>query len=414
MTAEPTTTPHPLGETSRRLAEEARPLAAELRELRRDLHRNPELGNHLPRTQAAVLAALEGLPLRIVRGEALSSVVAVLEGGRPGPAVLLRGDMDALPVEENSGEEFASVNGAMHACGHDLHTAGLVGAAKLLCAHREELPGSVVFMFQPGEEGPGGALPMIEEGLLEVAGERPVAAYGIHVMPWGSGTAIHRAGPTMAGSYVLDVTMRGRGGHGSTPSASVDPVPPLVEYVGALQAAITREFNVFDPVVATVTQLQAGGDAPNVIGDTASCGATVRAMTRETGERFGEVAERLAAGIAAAHGCEAEVGYTVVYPPTVSNPAETAFAASTLRGLLGEGKVVEAPHAIMGSEDFSYVLERVPGAFLFMGAAPQGVEPGEAAVNHSAEARFDDGVLPTQAAALAALAVERLERAARE
>jgi amidohydrolase len=411
LAAVPTTTRTGLAETTRRFAEEAVPLAPSLRELRRDLHRHPELGNHLPRTQAAVLAALEGLPLRIVEGESLSSVVAVLEGGRPGPAVLLRGDMDALPVRENSGEEFSSLNENMHACGHDLHTAGLVGAARLLSAHRQELAGSVVFMFQPGEEGPGGAQPMIEEGLLQVTGERPAAAYGIHVMPRGSGLAVYRPGPTMAGSYVLSASMKGRGGHGSTPSASVDPVPPLVEFVGALQAAVTREFNVFDPVVATVTQLRAGGEAPNVIGDTASCGATVRAMTRQTGERFGEVAERLAAGIAAAHGCEAEVRYEVVYPPTASDPAEAQFAAETLRGVLGEEKVVEAPHAVMGSEDFSYVLEQVPGAFIFMGAAPADVDPAEAAVNHSAEARFDDAVLPTQAAALAALAFDRLARA---
>lgn len=387
---------------------EATVLANELSHLRRTLHRNPELGNDLPQTQATVIEALSGLPLEVHRGTDVSSVIAVLEGGKPGPTVLLRGDMDGLPVEENSGEEFASTNGAMHACGHDLHTSGLVGAAKLLSAHQEDLPGKVVFMFQPGEEGPGGAKPMLDEGLLDVTGERPVAAYGFHVAPGERGGFAYRSGTVMAGAYNLSITVHGKGGHGSAPHSSLDPVPPLTEIASALQNAVTRQFNVFDPVVATITQLEAGTAAVNVIGDDARLGATVRAMTRESGEKFDVVVRRLAENIAAAHGCTAEVEFSTLYPPTVCDKSETEWAADTLRGVLSEEGVREVPEPRMGSEDFSFVLEEVPGTFMFLGASYPGTDPMTAPMNHSAEVRFDDAVLPTQSAALATLAFERL------
>ncbi|WP_129661841.1 M20 metallopeptidase family protein [Rothia uropygialis] len=390
---------------------EADAIANELSHLRRTLHQNPELGNHLPQTQATVIEALNGLPLEVHRGKNVSSVVAVLEGGKPGPTVLLRGDMDALPVRENSGEEFSSTNGNMHACGHDLHTSGLVGAAKLLSAHQDELPGKVVFMFQPGEEGPGGAKPMLDEGLLEVTGERPVAAYGFHVAPGEPGTFAYRSGTVMAGAYNLSITVHGKGGHGSAPQSSLDPVPPLTEIASALQNAVTRQFSVFDPVVATITQLEAGTAAVNVIGDDARLGATVRAMSRESGDKFGVVVHRLAENIAAAHGCTAEVEFSTLYPPTVCNQAETEWAAEALRNALGEDSTREIPEPRMGSEDFSFVLEEIPGTFMFVGASYPGVDPMTQPMNHSAEVRFDDAVLPTQSAALATLAFERLNAA---
>lgn len=207
------------------MVDEAALILDELVALRRQIHRHPEVGLHLPRTQAAVLESLDGLPLEITTGRELSSVVAVLRGGAPRddgtarrPVVLLRGDMDALPVSEDSGEEFASTTGTMHACGHDLHVAGLVGAARLLSAHRNELPGDVIFMFQPGEEGPGGARPMIEEGVLEAAGGPVDAAFGIHVSGlYDRGVFLSKAGPAWAGSNVLQVTVHGRGGHASSP-----------------------------------------------------------------------------------------------------------------------------------------------------------------------------------------------------
>ncbi|WP_051687440.1 MULTISPECIES: M20 metallopeptidase family protein [Micrococcales] len=402
---------HPTAQHTPNFLSEATSLADELSHLRRSLHQHPELGNYLPWTQNAVIEALEGLPLTIHRGTNVTSVTAVLEGKKPGPTVLLRGDMDALPVEENSGEEFASTNGAMHACGHDLHTAGLVGAAKLLSAHQSELPGKVIFMFQPGEEGPGGAAPMIEEGVLDVTGERPVAAYGFHVAPAPQGTFMHRSGTVMAGAYNLHVVVHGKGGHGSAPHSALDPVAPLTEIATAIQTAVTRQFNVFDPVVATITQLQAGTAAVNVIGDDARLGATVRAMTRESGDQFGVMIDRLAKGIAEAHGCTAEVEFTTLYPPTVCDAGETERSAERLRDVFGEDAVVEVPEPRMGSEDFSFVLEEVPGTFMFVGASYPIEDVWNQPMNHSAEVRFDDAVLPQQSAALATLAFGRLAEA---
>lgn len=385
---------------------ESSALTDELAALRRDLHRNPELGLELPFTQNRILAALDGLPLEITLGKDLSSIVAVLRGGRPGPTVLLRGDMDALPVTETSGLDYASTNGNMHACGHDLHVSGLVGAAKLLSAHQAQLRGTVAFMFQPGEEGQGGAKIMLDEGMFEVIGDTPDAAYAIHVAPGVPGTFVTRPGTVMAGANTLHVTMHGKGGHSSRPEDATDPVRPILEFGQSLYSMITGSFSVFDPIVAEVTQLSAGA-AVNVIPETASLGASVRTISAESTARFPELATRLAESIAAAHGCRAEVIWNEQYPVTINDVAETQFAMEALTGVFGAQRVVEAPNPVMGSEDFSYVLEQVPGAFLFFFVTPEGTDPATAATNHSPEVLFDDAHLPDQAAALAALAWNR-------
>ena len=387
--------------------EEARVLLPELVALRRALHAEPELDLDLPKTQARVLEALEGLGLEITLGRKSTSIVAVLRGAKPGPSVLLRGDMDALPVRELTGLEYASTNGSMHACGHDLHVAGLVGAAKLLAARREELAGDVIFMFQPGEEASGGAGLMIEEGLLEAAGERPVAAYGIHVAPGPLGTFSTRAGTLMAGANELRITVHGSGGHGSQPHTAKDPVPALAAIVTALQNMATRSFSVFDPIVLTVTQLEAG-DAINVIPDRARLGATVRTLSRESVDKLITRTRELADGIAASHGCTAEVDFEVNYPVTVNDGDRTREAMSELRAVFGEERVVEAENPLMGSEDFSLVLEEIPGTFLFLACTPPDVDPATAAWNHSPRVLFDDSVLGDQSAALAQLAYNRL------
>ena len=387
--------------------EEARVLLPELVALRRALHAEPELDLDLPKTQARVLEALEGLGLEITLGRKSTSIVAVLRGAKPGPSVLLRGDMDALPVRELTGLEYASTNGSMHACGHDLHVAGLVGAAKLLAARREELAGDVIFMFQPGEEASGGAGLMIEEGLLEAAGERPVAAYGIHVAPGPLGTFSTRAGTLMAGANELRITVHGSGGHGSQPHTAKDPVPALAAIVTALQNMATRSFSVFDPIVLTVTQLEAG-DAINVIPDRARLGATVRTLSRESVDKLITHTRELADGIAASHGCTAEVDFEVNYPVTVNDGDRTREAMAELRAVFGEERVVEAENPLMGSEDFSLVLEEIPGTFLFLACTPPDVDPATAAWNHSPRVLFDDSVLGDQSAALAQLAYNRL------
>ena len=395
------------------LRDSAAALQPGLTALRHALHREPELGLDLPLTQAKVLAALDGLPLEITLGEKLSSVTAVLRGGLPGPTVLLRGDMDALPVQETSGLPFASeITGAMHACGHDLHVTALVGAARLLCERRGTLAGDVVFMFQPGEEGRGGAQVMIDEGLLEASGSRPVAAYALHVassMPQGQ--VLGRPGTIMAAADTLVVTLRGRGGHGSAPHAALDPVPAACEAVLALQTMVTRRFDVFDPVVVTTGLLRAG-TINNVIPDDAYFEATIRSFSPEARARVREESVRVVRGIAAAHGLEVDAEFVDVYPVTVNDPVEAAFAADTARELLGPDRWTTLAQPLAGAEDFSYVAEQVPAAFFFLGACADGLDPATAPYNHSPEAAFADAVLADGAALLAALALGRLDRAA--
>jgi hippurate hydrolase len=394
------------------LKDEAAAIAGELTDLRRSIHAEPEIGLDLPATQRRVVEALHGLPVEVTLGRELSSVTAVLRGGQPGPAVLLRAEMDALPLTERSGVPYASrIPGAMHACGHDLHTAMLVGAARLLSARRDELAGSVVFMFQPGEEAAGGARIMISEGVLDAAGSRPIAAYGLHVasslLPLG--LVASRAGTLMAAADTLDVTVHGRGGHGSQPHRAADPVPAACELVLALQAMVTRQFDVFDPVVVTVGMFHAG-TADNVIPDEAQFRATVRSFSPAARAAIQEAAPRLVRDIATAHGLTATVHYVDGYPVTVNDPAELANAEQVIGHVLGGGRYITLPNAIPGSEDFSYVLDQVPGAFVMLGATPPNADAATAPFNHSSEAVFDDAVLPEGAALYAGLALERLSR----
>ena len=396
------------------LHDEAVAIAGDLTELRRAIHAEPEIGLDLPRTQSKVLAALDGLPLDISLGRSLSSVTAVLRGGKPGATVLLRADMDALPVAERSGVPYASrVDGAMHACGHDLHTAMLAGAARLLSARQDELAGNVVFMFQPGEEGSGGARTMVGEGVLSAAGDRPVAAYALHVasalLPLG--LLASRPGTIMAAADTLHVTVHGRGGHGSQPHHAADPVPTACEIVLALQTMVTRRFNVFDPVVVTVGTFHAG-TAENVIPDDATFVATVRSFSPEARAAIQNAAPRLARDIATAHGLTATAEFRDGYPVTLNNGDELSFAEQTVTDVLGAGRYMTAPDPLTGSEDFSYVLDEVPGAFLMLGACPPDTDPLSAPFNHSAEAVFDDAVLPDGTAVYAELALRRLAQEA--
>jgi amidohydrolase len=392
-----------------KLRDDARALSDDLVRMRRSLHRIPEVGLALPRTQEAVLAALDGLPLEIGTGDGLSSVTAVLRGGRPGPTVLLRGDMDALPVAERTGLDFAADTGRMHACGHDLHTTMLTGAAKLLSAHREQLAGDVLFMFQPGEEGFDGARHMLAEGLLDAAGKRPDAAYAIHVMSAGlpSGVFGTRGGPALAASNVLRVTVRGEGGHGSMPHRAKDPVQAACAMVGALQTWITRTFDVFDPVILSVGTFQAGTQQ-NVIPDTAVFEATVRSFSPAAQARVKDGTVEVCRGIAAAYGVGVEADFAELYPVTVNDPAEADFAADVVRDALGEERYEALRQPLHGSEDFSRVLDEIPGAMLTLGAPPAGADHERSPNNHSPLAEFDDAVLADGAAVYAELAARRL------
>lgn len=388
--------------------EDAVALQDDLVRLRRSLHAEPEIGLDLPRTQEKVLAALDGLPLEVSVGRALTSVTAVLRGTRPGPVVLLRADMDALPVQERTGLDYSSrVDGAMHACGHDMHTAMLVGAAHLLAGRLDALAGNAILMFQPGEEGWDGSAAMIAEGVLDAAGPKPDAAYALHVfssaVPHGLFTA--RPGAIMAASDGLEVTVVGSGGHGARPHRAKDPIPVACEIVTALQTLVTRQSDVFDPVVLTVGSFHAG-TRRNVIPDTARFEATVRTFSAPAKARIKDAAITLARSIARAHGLDAEVTYVDGYPMTVNDPHETAFAGDAITEVLGEGRFRPLADPLPGGEDFSRVLQRVPGAFIPLGAGDGTTD------NHSPRAGFDDSVLADGATVLAELALRRCRRSA--
>ncbi|CAL9339621.1 N-acetylcysteine deacetylase [Streptomyces sp. enrichment culture] len=395
-----------------RLLDDARALLPEIVAVRRRLHRAPEVGLNLPRTQRTVLDALGGLGLTVTTGDRLTSVTAVLEGARPGPTVLLRGDMDALPQQEDTGLEFASeVPGAMHACGHDLHTAMLVGAARLLAERRAQLAGRVLFMFQPAEETDGGARYMIEEGLLETPdGAGIVAAFALHVTTrFESGTVRLRPGPTFAASDQIHLTVRGRSGHASAPHTALDPIPVACEIVQALQTLATRSVHVFDPAVITIASVHAG-TTTNIIPETAELHGTFRTLTPETRRRVREGVERVARHVAAAHGADVDVNLIEGYPPVVNDPDVAGTVRDTAAALLGADLVEELPEPYMGAEDFSYVLRRVPGVMAFLGARRPGTSAEEAPDCHSNRVVFDEPALAAGAALHAAVALRHLSR----
>ena len=386
----------------------ARDLLPGVVDLRRSLHRHPELGLDLPHTQAAVVDALEGLGLQVSVGDGLSSVVADLEGGAPGPTILLRGDMDALPMPEDTGLDFASeLPGVMHACGHDAHTAMLVGAARLLSGVRDQLAGRVRFMFQPGEEGSGGAALMIDQGVLDGVD----AAFALHVAPnVPSGIVAWKPGPAMASADVIEVRVTGRGGHASTPHWAADPVPAACEIVLGLQSMVTRTVDVFDPAVLTVAKIRAG-TTDNVIPEHAELTGTLRAVSERTRHAVWERISTVADGIAAAHGCEAEVQIVEGYPVTVNDSGFAAFAASVVDATFGPGHSYEMPSPVMGAEDFSYVLQEVPGAMLFLGVCPpEHPEPFAAPACHSNRMVLHEGAMADGIALHAAVAMAYLER----
>lgn len=397
------------------LVAEAREFQDDLVALRRRLHEHPELGNDLPETRDAVLEAIDGLPLDVTLHESTSGVAAMLEGGRPGPTILLRGDMDALPLQEDSDVDFSSrLDGHMHACGHDLHTSMLVGAARVLSAHRDRLAGRVLFMFQPGEEGHHGARYMLDEGLLDVPARSdgsasPVTgAFAIHVtssMP--TGLVATKGGPLMASADTFTIRITGRGGHASEPHRAVDPIPVACEVVQALQTMVTRRIDVFDPAVVTVGRLVAGTTS-NVIPESALIEGTIRTVSERTRSSVHDHLRRVAEGVVAAHGAEVTVDLDIGYPVTSNHDefAETSMSVAT--ELFGERRVARMPTPIMGAEDFSYVLDRVPGTMMFLGATPHDRDPRRAAPNHSNLVTFDEEAMPTGVALYSAMALHHL------
>lgn len=397
------------------LRDEARDLLDETSTLRRTLHRWPELGNDLPVTRETVLGALDGLPLNVTLHETTSGIAALLDGGKPGPTVLLRGDMDALPLKEDTGLDFESATeGQMHACGHDTHTAMLVGAAKLLSARRADIPGRVLFMFQPGEEGHGGAQFMIDEGLLEPGpaadgSDSPVTgAYALHItsnLP--TGWIATKGGSIMASADTLLITVTGRGGHASQPHHALDPIPVACEIVQALQMMVTRTIDVFDPSVVTVGRITAG-TTNNVIPETAVIEGTIRAISEATRKKVTDGIRRVAEGVCAAHGAQATIEFLDGYPVTSNNAGAADFALGVVKDLIGEKQTVRLPHPVMGAEDFSYVLNQIPGAMMFLGGTSPDRDLSTAAPNHSNRVLFDEAAMVNGIAVYSAMALRHL------
>ena len=390
------------------LIEDAHAIADRLTALRRSIHAEPELGLHTPKTRDKIRAALAHLPLKWREGPSTTGLVATLQGGAgEGRSVLLRGDMDALPMPEETGLEFASIiPGAMHACGHDAHVAMLAGAAELLCARRDRLPGEVRFMFQPGEEGWHGARFMLDDGLLDPL---PDAAYALHVMPNAPhGLIAGRAGPLMAAADQIEIIVQGRGGHASMPHETLDPIPVACEIVTALQALVTRRFNAGEPVVVTIAQISSG-TTNNVIPDSARMVGTMRTLSAANRARLRTAIEQLAAGIAAAHGLSAIVNILEGFPVTICDPRAVAFGSEVVREMFGNQAWREMASPIMGAEDFSYVLEKVPGAMFFIGVSHEGEDWTRCCGIHSTRMMLDETVMPQGAALLAGLATRFLQ-----
>jgi amidohydrolase len=382
--------------------DDAADILPELVALRRDIHREPELGLQNPKTLAKIKAALAGLPLEFREGPSTTGLLATLKGPSNGRTVLLRGDMDALPLHEDTGLDYASETaGAMHACGHDTHVAMLVGAAKMLCARKDSLAGTVQFMFQPGEEGHHGARFMLDDGLIDPL---PDAAFALHIMPNAPhGVFTGRSGPLLASSDVLSITVKGAGGHASMPHDTIDPIPVACEIVSAIQAMVTRKISVVDPAVITIAKISAG-TTNNIIPETAHMLGTIRTLSPRQRAHVAEELHRLAPGIAAAHGCSAEVHIEQGFPVTLCDDRAVSFGQRVVEGMFGSEswKTLDTP--IMGAEDFAYVLEKVPGAMFFLGASHEGDDWRSCCGLHSNRMVLDDSVMARGAALHAGIA----------
>ena len=372
---------------------------------RRDLHAHPELGNQERRTAELIVAALAPLGFEIQQGVGGTGVVAVLRGAQPGPTLALRADMDALPLNEEADRPYRStVPGVMHACGHDGHITMALGAARVLHELRQHLAGNVKFLFQPAEETYGGASEMIAEGCLTQA-PAVDAIFGLHLEPFGSvGELRVRDGAIMASADVVRVTVQGRGGHASEPHTCIDPVPVAAQIITNLQTMVTRGCDVHNPVVVTITYLQAGS-AFNIIPDEAVLAGTVRTVDPVLRAEMPARIEHVARHTAAAFGASAEVAYINGSGVVVNHPGFTDFVRQVIGESRGNGAVIELEHPMMGAEDFGLYLEHVPGTFAFLGARPVHQQPSPL---HHAQFDFDEQALPVGVEILSTVALEYL------
>ena len=369
--------------------------ADEMTGWRRHLHTIPELGRECFKTAAFVEEKLREFGVdEIQTGFATTGIVAIINGQGSGPTIGLRADMDGLPIIETTGLEYQSTHeGRMHACGHDGHTTMLLGAAKYLCETRN-FSGRVALIFQPDEEATGGADAMVEEGILDTFDISQV--YGIHNMPdFPVGGFFTTTGPLMAGADVFDINIKGRGGHGAMPHGTVDPVLAACSIAQAIQTIVSRNVDAAERLVISVTQIHTGS-VDNVIPDTAYMNGTVRSFTSEVRDLAERRLREIVAGQATSYGCEAEVVYNRGYPATYNSAEGVVTATKAARDVSGVEAVVDDFEPVMGSEDFSYILEKRPGAYLFMGQGPS-------AGLHHPEYNFNDDVAPVGASFFARL-----------
>ena len=385
---------------------EAQALFEYTQTMRRDFHTHPELGFQEVRTAGIVARELTALGLGVHTGVGGTGVVALLEGAKPGPVVLVRADMDALPIREETGAPYASQNpGVMHACGHDGHTAVLLTVAKMLNAHRRELAGTVKIMFQPAEEGMGGAVKMIEAGLLEnpkvdvalalhVWNEKPVGWVGI------------AGGPVMAGAEIFKIKVQGKGGHGAVPHLAVDPILAAAQIVSALQGIVARNIAPLQTAVVSVCTIH-GGETFNVIPPAVEMTGTIRTFEPVVRTRVLERFEKTVHSIAEGMGCQAVIDLQILTPATVNQPDTAVRIQAVARRLFPEADVDTTNYITMGSEDFAFVLEKVPGCFFFIGSANP--EKGLDAGHHHPKFDIDEAALPRGAALMAAAITDMLK-----
>ena len=403
---------------------QARALEQKLITWRRDIHAHPELSNREFRTSKLVADHLRSLGLEVKTDIAHTGVAGFLKGGKPGPVVALRADMDALPVNEQTDLPFASkatgeyegnTTGVMHACGHDAHTAILMATAELLSQRKDTLPGSVLFVFQPAEEGApgdeeGGAELMLQEGLFEW--KQPEAVFGLHVFSTiNAGRIGYRAGPAMAASDKFDILVQGRQTHGSRPWGGVDPVTAAAQIVLGLQTIASRQVDVASaPVIISVGSIH-GGIRNNIIPDSVKLVGTIRTFDDAIQADVHERVTTTAASIAGAAGATAEVKIDKGYPVTVNDPDLVAATLPSLQKVVGEQDLYEVA-LVTGAEDFSYFAQRVPGFFFFLGATPRGQDPARAPSNHSPKFFVDESTLVVGLEALTTVALDYMERGA--
>ena len=395
------------------LKTQAKAKQANLVQVRRDLHQIPEFGLELPNTLARVLREVDSLG-EVTLGKDMTAAAIVIRGSQPGPTVLLRADMDALAVNEDTGLAFSSTNGYMHACGHDLHMAIGVGAAQLISENKDQLKGNVVMFFQPGEEGHDGAGVMLSQDMHLASGEKPIAAYGIHVFSMDDpGVFASRKGTMMASAGDVIVTLKGKGGHGSMPWTAVDPITGLIEILSSIQSFIIKHFDALDPIVLNVGWIKAGNDhTTNIVPEVASFGATVRSFSKQGYEDTRTKIPAFIKNMAAAFGLEAEIEFSPATKVLVNDHDAIDRVERVTKTVFGEGRYENMDQPIPGGEDMASILEEIPGAFIFLSAADPNIPMEKRESNHSNKAVFDDSVLADGATMLAALAFDTLDEAA--